>query len=202
MGKPPYKAKSPFTSMTVHKKGMSFHSPYGKDLITINESALSPKEGSKRKVLHQRQIKQNIRRAKDPKLGEVARNVTEPGQPLWQPEPSQIKRMKLLRIRQGKPYLMLHRDLLNTDRDREALVRGKVPFGQYNFHKFVRLPKPPGGKDWAQIGREQGRPEESLHPEGFRMPITDKGEMEWLRNYRLSREKIRREQEEEHMVDE
>ena len=77
-----------------------------------------------------------------------------------------------------------------------------LPFGQYQFHKFVPLPKLKSGQDWTQIGKAQGRPEESLHPEGFRMPITDKGEMDWLRNFRLSQEKARREKEEEHMEDE
>jgi hypothetical protein len=194
MGKRVFKRRTPFTSTSVHGKGAPYHSPYGDDLIKILTSNLSPKEGRKNKVMYQPQIKRNIRQAQHPRLNKIARNVTQKGKPLWKPDESQIKRMPRLRIKEKPQYPMRERDLLNTDRDKEALVRGKVPFGKYEFHKFVRLPPPPKGTDWAQIGRAQGRPEESLHPQGFRIPVTDPHELMWLRNYRRANEKIRRQQ--------
>ncbi|HYO12782.1 MAG TPA: DUF4157 domain-containing protein [Thermoanaerobaculia bacterium] len=191
-GKPQDKAESRYISTSSNLKKVS---SYGKHLIEFNRKAL------KKQTVSQKRIQEDIRTSTDRRLDETARNVTEPGTPLWKPSRGQKTEGRRLGIDTSKQeFNYRERAALNSQRDREHLIEG--PTSDFQFWRFV--PSSLFGSKYAKlnmakIGRQQGRDSRTLHPEGFRIPLDEYG-VEYMRRqeeYRQRQEEVEREQRED-----
>lgn len=198
-GKPADKAQSPYSSTTVNPAKAS---SYGQNLLEFDLERLNADQ-----IVSQDAIQSDIKNSPDPRLDEEARNVTQPGKPLWQPSPEQRALAPGLNIDRDKPMFNLReRAALNSKRDEESFLTGSVPVHQY----WHGIPYDKFGANLSQYDSTQDPRFEKRDPRshfpprsktsgGFRIPVDEYG-FEFARRmakYRQEQAEINLEREED-----
>jgi hypothetical protein len=126
------KAHSPFTSFSgvpvgvdgkATEKKLVDNPDYGKHRIVHNPS----KDTRGGEVFDQFDIQRDIRTSTRPGLDETAVNRSQPGQPVWQPEPHERKHLADVGVDPTKPsFTYRERAMMNSARDQEYLVSGPI----------------------------------------------------------------------------
>lgn len=147
------KAHSPYTSFSgvpvgvdgqATEKKLVDNPSYGKNRIVHNPSQ-DPKGGD---VFDQFDIQRDIRTSTHPGLDETAVNRTQPGKPVWQPEPHERKFLADVGVDPTKAsFTYRERAMMNSARDQEYLVRGAI-------HDFT-LEQQDAKGDLKHVSRDQ-----------------------------------------------
>ncbi|MGE6759698.1 hypothetical protein ACQKGO_16910 [Corallococcus interemptor] len=126
------KAHSPYTSFSgvpvgvdgkATEKKLVDNPDYGKSRIVHNPSR-DAKGGD---VFDQFDIQRDIRTSSQPGLDETAVNRSQPGKPVWQPEPHERKLLAEVGVDPTKEsFTYRERAMMNSKRDQEYLVRGTI----------------------------------------------------------------------------
>ena len=200
-GKPEDKSDSPFISFSMQRPGEDYTgNGYGDHLIEHrtheNVDAYNAGTGGT-EMVSQQGIQEDISASSDPRLDQVARNVSqkseaEPEGPLWKPDPGQISAAPGLGVDPGKAeFDYRDRAKLNSHRDREVFTKGSVPPEMYRLWMLNKIRHPGAQRlDWSKIGAKQGRPPQSLHPAGFRIPLSQE-DVSWRAQYEAAKQRAR-----------
>ncbi|MFB1484996.1 hypothetical protein [Corallococcus sp. RDP092CA] len=147
------KAHSPFTSFSgvpvgvdgqATEKKLVDNPSYGKSRI-VHNPAQDAKGGD---VFDQFDIQHDIRTSTHPGLDETAVNRTQPGKPVWKPEPHERRYMADVGVDPTKPsFTYRERAMMNSARDQEYLVRGPI-------HDFT-LEQQDAQGDLKHVSRDQ-----------------------------------------------
>ncbi|MBZ4329602.1 hypothetical protein NR800_10055 [Corallococcus interemptor] len=147
------KAHSPFTSFSGVPVGVDGKAveqklvdnpDYGQSRI-VHNPALDAKGGD---VFDQFDIQRDIRTSTHPGLDETAVNRSQPGTPVWQPEPHERPILADVGVDPTKPHFTYReRAMMNSKRDQEYLVRGTI-------HDFT-LERPDANGDLKHVPRDQ-----------------------------------------------
>ncbi|RKI01983.1 hypothetical protein [Corallococcus sp. AB038B] len=147
------KAHSPFTSFSGVPVGVDGHATekklvdnpdYGKSRI-VHNPARDAKGGD---VFDQFDIQRDIRTSTHPGLDETAVNRSQPGTPVWHPEPHERPILADVGVDPTKPsFTYRERASMNSARDQEYLVRGTI-------HDFT-LERPDAKGDLKHVSRDQ-----------------------------------------------
>ncbi|RKH38382.1 hypothetical protein D7X55_34605 [Corallococcus sp. AB049A] len=147
------KAHSPYTSFSgvpvgvdgkATEKKLVDNPDYGKSRIVHNPSR-DVKGGD---VFDQFDIQRDIRTSTQPGLDETAVNRSQPGKPVWQPEPHERKFLADVGVDPTKErFTYRERAMMNSKRDQEYLVRGAI-------HDFT-LEQQDAKGDLKHVSRDQ-----------------------------------------------
>ncbi|RKH63370.1 hypothetical protein [Corallococcus aberystwythensis] len=147
------KAHSPYTSFSgvpvgvdgrATEKKLVDNPDYGKHRI-VHNPAQDAKGGD---VFDQFDIQRDIRTSTHPGLDETAVNRSQPGKPVWQPEPHERRFLADVGVDPTKPsFTYRERAMMNSARDQEYLVRGTI-------HDFT-LERPDDQGGLKPVSRDQ-----------------------------------------------
>ncbi|TSC26592.1 hypothetical protein [Corallococcus sp. Z5C101001] len=147
------KAHSPYTSFSgvpvgvdgkATQKKLVDNPDYGQNRILHNPTQ-DAKGGD---VFDQFDIQRDLRTSTHPGLDETAVNRSQPGKPLWQPEPHERKILADVGVDPTKSsFTFRERAMMNSARDQEYLVRGTI-------HDFT-LERPNDQGELKPVPREQ-----------------------------------------------